>query len=296
MHSGAYAEAGLAGNIAIDIGCPYTINGVLFGIVASGGSSENGVVQNRLDDTVKAVAHRGFSAGAPENTLPAYVLAKKKGYSYCETDINFTSDGVPMLLHDDSINRTSTGQGNLRDLTYDQVRTYDFGAWKGAQYAGTKIPTFEEFLQLCFKLGLHPYCEWKQGLPITNERAQLLANIVRSCGMRGKMTYISFSYDALVKLREFDPYARLGFLAGADTNTIDMTNALKTGTNQVFLNCYYPSLTREDMTYAQSKDVPVEIWTVNDSSVLANYAKWGVSGITTDSLNVRQILNASEGI
>ena len=290
-------NSGLAGNIALDIGCPYSINGVLFGIVASGGSStENGVVQNRLDDTVKAVAHRGFSAEAPENTLPAYVLAKKKGYSYCETDINFTSDGVPMLLHDDSINRTSTGQGNLRDLTYDQVRTYDFGAWKGSQYAGTKIPTFEEFLQLCFKLGLHPYCEWKQGLPITNERAQLLANIVRSCGMRGKMTYISFSYDALVKLKEYDPYARLGFLASADTNTIDMTNALKTGTNQVFLDCYYGSLSREDMTYAQSKDVPVEIWTVNDSSVLANYAKWGVSGITTDSLNVRQILNASEGI
>ena len=286
----------LANNIALDIGCPYSINGVLFGIVASGGSSENGVVQNRLDDTVKAVAHRGYSAEAPENTLPAYVLAKKKGYSYCETDINFTSDGVPMLLHDDSINRTSTGQGNLRDLTYAQVRTYDFGAWKGAQYAGTKIPTFEEFLQLCFKLGLHPYCEWKQGLPITNERAQLLANIVRSCGMRGKMTYISFSYDALVKLMEFDPYARLGFLASADTNTINMTNALKTGTNQVFLDCDYGSLSREDMTYAQSKDVPVEIWTVNDSTVLANYAKWGVSGITTDSLNVRQILNASEGI
>ena len=286
----------LANNIALDIGCPYSIDGVLFGIVASGGSSENGVVQNRLDDTVKAVAHRGFSAEAPENTLPAYVLAKKKGYSYCETDINFTSDGIPMLLHDDSINRTSTGQGSLRDLTYAQVRTYDFGAWKGSQYAGTKIPTFEEFLQLCFKLGLHPYCEWKQGLPITNERAQLLANIVRGCGMRGKMTYISFSYDALVKLREFDPYARLGFLASADTNTIDMTNALKTGTNQVFLDCYYGSLSREDMTYAQSKDVPVEIWTVNDSSVLANYAKWGVSGITTDSLNVRQILNASEGI
>lgn len=285
------------GNVAIDIGCPYSINGVLFGIVASGGSStENGVVQNRLDDTVKAVAHRGFSAEAPENTLPAYVLAKKKGYSYCETDINFTSDGVPMLLHDDSINRTSTGQGYLRDLTYAQVRTYDFGAWKGSQYAGTKIPTFEEFLQLCFKLGLHPYCEWKQGMPITNERAQLLANIVRSCGMRGKMTYISFSYDALVKLKEYDPYARLGFLASADTNTIDMTNALKTGTNQVFLDCDYGSLSREDMTYAQSKDVPVEIWTVNDSSVLANYAKWGVSGITTDSLNVRQILNASEGI
>lgn len=290
-------NSGLVGNVAIDIGCPYSVNGVLFGIAASGGgSTENGVVQNRLDDTVKAVAHRGYSAEAPENTLPAYVLAKKKGYSYCETDINFTSDGVPMLLHDDSINRTSTGQGNLRDLTYTQVRTYDFGAWKGAQYAGTKIPTFEEFLQLCFKLGLHPYCEWKQGMPITNERAQLLANIVKSCGMRGKVTYISFSYDALVKIKEFDPYARLGFLADANTTTIDMTDALKTGTNQVFLDCYYGSLSREDMTYAQSKDVPVEIWTVNDSSVLANYAKWGVSGITTDSLNVRQILNASEGI
>lgn len=290
---GNFWEEDNKGRIAIDIGCPYAIDGVIYGIK---GGTDGGIVQNRLDDTIKAVAHRGYSIEAPENTLPAYILAKKKGYSYCETDISFTSDNVPMLLHDSSIDRTSNGSGELRNLTFDEVRQYDFGSWKGEKYAGTKIPTFAEFMQLCFKLGLHPYCEWKEAEAITAERAQQLADIVRRSSMRGNMSYISFSYEALVQLRAHDPYARLGYLADATQVNVDKVDALKTGTNEVFLDCWYGGATRDIMDYALDKDVPVEIWTVNDPNIIVNYANIGVSGVTTDSLNIRQILNESVGI
>ena len=100
------------------------------------------------DKTVKAVAHRGYSSTAPENTLPAYKLAKQNGFNYVECDVSMTSDGVPMLLHDATINRTSNGSGTLSQMTYAEVREYDFGSWKSSAYAGTVIPTFEEFIAL----------------------------------------------------------------------------------------------------------------------------------------------------
>ena len=88
---------------------------------------------------IKKVAHRGFSTIAPENTLPAYLLAKSKGFDYVECDISFTSDGVPVLLHDETITRTSNGTGAISSMTLATAKTFDFGLWKNASYAGTRI-------------------------------------------------------------------------------------------------------------------------------------------------------------
>ena len=100
-------------------------------------------------DEIKAVAHRGYSTEAPENTLPAFRLAKENGFDYVECDVVFTSDNVPVLLHDSSIDRTSNGEGKISSLTYEEVSQYDFGSWFSEEYAGVKIPTFDEFLKLC---------------------------------------------------------------------------------------------------------------------------------------------------
>lgn len=279
--------------VSIDIGCPYCVDGKLFGATFE---STTTLIENRLDDTVKAIAHRGYSSAAPENTLPAYVLAKKKGYSYAETDINFTIDEVPVLLHDDTIDRTSDGEGNITQLTFEQVRQYDFGSWFNSSFAGTKIPSLEEFLQLCHRLAIHPYLEIKQAMTITPERSQKLAQIVKSCGLKGRVTYISFNYDALVAIKAYDPYARLGYLGGLTNEFSDQTNALKSGQNEVFADVWYPGVTKALTDYALSLDVPVEVWTMNASGDVLPYVNLGVSGITTDTLNVRKILNESEGI
>lgn len=129
------------------------------------------------DLNVKAVNHRGYSAEAPENTLPAYVMSKKKGFTYVECDVSFTSDGVAVLLHDATINRTSNGTGNINSLTYAKVATYDFGAWFNEanpdiaiDYTGVKIPTFSEFIILCKRLGLHPYIELKSSGSYTQDQ------------------------------------------------------------------------------------------------------------------------------
>ena len=116
----------------------------------------SGAAMVDYDENVRTIAHRGYSAVAPENTIPAYILAKQMGYKYVECDVSFTSDNVAVLLHDSTIDRTSNGTGSIADMPYEQAAQYDYGSWKSSEYTGTTIPTFEEFIMLCKKIGLHP--------------------------------------------------------------------------------------------------------------------------------------------
>jgi glycerophosphoryl diester phosphodiesterase len=277
--------------VKIDATFPYTVDGIRYGIQIP----STPVVKNTLDDSVKAIAHRGYSADAPENTLPAYVLASQKGFSYVECDVNFTSDGVPVLLHDDTINRTSNGVGSINDLTLEQVRTYDFGAWKNAKYTDTKIPTLKEFLQLCFKLNLHPYIELKSLVGDATVKTQIIIDMVERLGMKGRVSYIG-SLQAMTIVKDLDGSARIGVVTSTSVGDwLPTLQGLQTGTNQVFADALIGTYTEAEIQSAAEADIRVEIWTTNTVSDVITAANLGISGITTDNLNIRQILNESYG-
>lgn len=240
------------------------------------------------DLNVKAVNHRGFSTEAPENTIPAYILSKKKGFTYVECDVSFTKDGVAVLLHDGTINRTSDGSGNIADLNYADVFQYDFGSWKSSEYAGTKIPTFKEFITLCRNLGLHPYIELKSSGSYTKEQICSLVDIVEEYGMKGKVTWISFSATFLAYVRDYDKTARLGYVCSLTSAAVSVARNLRTGENDVFLDCSYSSVT--DVTECVAADIPLEVWTVNSANAIKNLHPY-VSGVTSDSLIAGKILH-----
>lgn len=237
------------------------------------------------DAIVISCNHRGYSAVAPENTLPAYRLSKKMGFNWVETDVSFTSDGVPMLLHDATIDRTSNGTGTLSDMTYDQVRQYDFGSWKSSVYAGTVIPTLEEFLALCRAIMLYPYIELKDNGGYTEAQIQQVVDLVNKYGMRGKCAYISFSSTYLTYVKNYDPYATLGFLKStASASDITTTCAnLQTGTNLVFFAPKYTAITTSIVNTAATAKIPIRTWTINDASTMLGLDPY-VTGITSDNL------------
>lgn len=250
----------------------------------SGGTAIN------YDATVKSVNHRGYSTVAPENTLPAYKLSKQMGFNYAECDVSFTSDGVAMLLHDSTIDRTSNGSGTLSEMTYDEVRQYDFGSWKSAAYAGTVIPTLAEFLDLCKKIMLHPYIELKDNGGYTQAQIEGIVAMVNEYGLKGKVTYISFSSTYLGYVKNADASARLGFLKSSPTTgDISTITNLQTGTNEVYYGAKYSSLTDAICSSYAAAGIPIEIWTVNTSSAITGANPY-VSGITSDSLLAGQIL------
>ncbi len=106
----------------------------LFGVIRSPG------------DAAFVASHRGDRKVAPENTLPAFESAIQAGARFVETDVQLTSDGVPVLMHDRTIDRTTNGTGKVGDLAFSQLEGLDAGSWFSPEFAGTRIPTLEQLL------------------------------------------------------------------------------------------------------------------------------------------------------
>ncbi len=281
-------------NGSVSINAPYKWNGLPFGMEIGGSSDE-------LAAVVKSVNHRGYSTIAPENTIPAYKLSKEMGYLYAECDISLTSDKIPVLLHDNTINRTARNLDgtvisetiNIADISYQELLNYDFGIWKSQAYAGTKIPTFQEFMSLCRAIGLRPYIELKT-TGYTQEDITGLVNTVKNYSMLRDVTWISFSKSYLSMVKNADPSARLGYLTDYAT-TQKINDALElVDNNEVFINCNYANLTSSDITKVIDNNLKLEIWTTNSESVIATLNPY-ISGVTSDALIASKVLRNYAG-
>lgn len=252
-------------------------------------NSVSGLSVENYDINIHSVNHRGYSTVAPENTIPAYILSKQNGFTYVEADVSFTSDGVAVLLHDSTIDRTSNGSGSVSLLTYSELLTYDFGSWKSSSYAGTKIPSFEKFIKLCKLISLHPYIELKSNGSYTQEQIQGLVEMVKRYGMQGKVTWISFNSTYLTYVKTADPTARLGYLVSSVTsNVITTVQGLKTETNEVFLDSSDYSYNAIEL--CSSANIPLEIWTINSESDIKTLDGY-ITGVTSDNIVAGKLLN-----
>ena len=245
---------------------------------------------------VNSINHRGWYE-APENTLPAYKESKTHGFSMAETDVSFTSDGVAVLLHDQTINRTARNADgssieqtiNIHDITYSQALEYDFGIYKSQTYAGTKIPTLTEFLTLCRNLQIHPYIELKSNGDYSTVEISSVAQIVKDTGMRGNVTYISFSESYLQTIANLDSKARIGWLVNTISDaTISAVQAFMNGaTNNWFLNCSKYDATT--VGKCRNADIPLEIWTIDSADIIASLDVF-ISGVTSNRTVASDVL------
>lgn len=249
------------------------------------------------DRIMKGIAHRGMSANAPENTLPAFKLAAKNGFRYVEADVMFTADNVPVLIHDTTINRTArnadgselTETLNVADLTYEEISAYDYGIWFDSSFSGTVIPKLEDFLVLCKNLGLHPYIELKTGASFSEEQVQAVVDMVEAIGMKGNVSYISSTLSWLTYVKNYDPYARLGLVNSNVVTESACTNcaSLKTGTNEVFLDSF--DIGADGIAYCMAQDIPLEIWTRDTRAQIINMNPY-VTGITSNLLVAGKVI------
>ena len=148
-------------------------------------------------------AHRGYSAAAPENTLPAFQLAIDQGCEWAELDVQMTRDGVVMVTHDTSLRRCTGRNENIYDLTYNEVRKLDAGRWFGQKYTGAKVPTLEEVLDLC-KGKIQLNIEIKPNAATPELEAETI-RIIREKGFAQDCTITSQSYETLCKVKELAP-------------------------------------------------------------------------------------------
>ena len=165
---------------------------------------------------IVVVSHRGEHLAHPENTLPAFEAAIEAGADFFELDVRTTSDGRLVLMHDGTVNRTTGGTGKVRELTFDQVRALDAGAKFDAKFAGTKVPTFEEALNLAHgKIGV--YVDSKELSPAdlvaALKKTDMLANVV-IYGDPGFLKGVLALDPSLAAMPEAGNAAKLEKLAG----------------------------------------------------------------------------------
>ena len=234
---------------------------------------------------VRGVAHRGMSSLYPENTALAYKMAAKYGFDCVETDVRYTSDGVPVCLHDQTINRTARNSDgtsigetvNISDITYEQALEYDFGVWKNPMFEGTKILSFDNFIKMCKWLGITPYVELK----VSN--VSDLITIVKKYSMESHVVWISYNENLLGSVKEALPGARLGLILEALTSgDIAKIIALRTDTNEVFADLLLTACTDANVALLQENGIPLEAYTANVMEDFTNLNSY-VTGITSNT-------------
>jgi glycerophosphoryl diester phosphodiesterase len=159
---------------------------------------------------VMVIAHRGHSSAAPENTLSAVRKAIESGADYAEVDVQETGDGVVVLLHDRDLKRVAGDPRRIEDLSFDEVRKLNVGSWFGTAFAGERVPTLAEVINLCrgrIKLNI----ELKFYGP-DRRMAREVARHIHEQDFESDCLVTSFNYDALVEVKKHNPRLRTGLI------------------------------------------------------------------------------------
>ena len=232
------------------------------------------------------IGHKG-SPEAPENTLPAYEESVRSGFAYVECDLSSTKDGVLVLLHDDTLNRTSSGHGRVQDYTFAQLQQLDFGSWKGPAWSGTKIPSFEEFLSFCKGAGLAPYVELKEQAGLWEILGAL--ELVKKAGMEARVSWISFDAAILQTLASADSSLRLGYvIKKLDEEKLGECRRLQKAAPFLFADLDVDELEEADIRALEKAKIPVEIWTLDDRLALFGLDD-AITGITSNTITPAQL-------
>ena len=154
------------------------------------------------------VAHRGASGYAPENTMAAFRRAVELGARFIETDLHLSRDAQLVAIHDNTLDRTTNGHGNVHDLTLAQLRELDAGSWYGPQFAGERIPTIEEIVRFAREADVVFYLEVKAGTVWGVEHA--LVSALRLAQEAKHAMLLSFDLGVLSNVRRLDPFLKIG--------------------------------------------------------------------------------------
>lgn len=156
------------------------------------------------------IAHRGASSYAPENTFAAYDKALAMGVNHIELDVQLTRDGHIVVIHDDTVDRTTNGQGSVEDFTLSELRALDAGGWFGAEYKNEPIRSLGETLEQ-YKGRLHFHIEIKQR-EIAGGLAKRTIDMARGYGLTDSVTITSFRKEWLQEAAAYDSTLPKGWL------------------------------------------------------------------------------------
>lgn len=224
-------------------------------------------------------AHRGASGYAPENTLAAFQKAVDLGADGVELDIQLTKDDQIVVIHDETIDRTSDGKGWVKDYTLEELRAFNYNRTK-PEYKHADIPTMRDVFELLKPTGLFINIEIKTGVVFYEKIEEKILALAKEMGMEDRVCYSSFNHYTVTRIHELKPDAEVGFLY-AD-GPIDMPSyGVKHGVNALhpaLYNLQYDGFVKE----CKEKGLKLNVWTVNERPYMEMCCQYGVDAIITN--------------
>ena len=232
----------------------------------------------------KVISHRGANKEAPQNTIPAFKRSLEIGCDGFETDIHLTSDGYPVICHNYTIDETSTGKGEVRAKTLEELRTYDFGSYFSDEYKGVSLPTLPELLDLTKSMKLinieikppKKDCDLVKKVVEAIHEYGIIENSIVSC----------FDPECIRLVKEIDKNVKTGLLYEDDQLGHEiMTFGVAKYCKQLNADAAHPHrklITHKEVIDLHNLGIAVNPWTVNKEEEIIRFTQWGCDALISD--------------
>lgn len=276
----------------------FILAAALFLIAQQNYSDEDSVLAG---EEILFIGHRGASSYAPEHTILSYDLAAEKDADYIEIDIQMTKDGKLVAIHDHNVERTTNGKGYVIDYTWAQLKELDAGSWfyqahqnlvrpEGETLA---VPSLKEILERYDGEDINYYIEVKYPEKFPQIETELL-NLLNSYGLLnkdqplGRVVIQSYSIESLKLIHNRNNEIPLILLKKFEDKAVlsqKEIDEIKLYARGIGVN--YKSLNQDFVDIIKDNELLLHVYTVNSPEELARMREWGVDGVFTDDLNIR---------
>ncbi|MEG4321903.1 MULTISPECIES: glycerophosphodiester phosphodiesterase family protein [unclassified Microcoleus] len=234
---------------------------------------------------LEIIAHRGFSASSPENTLAAFSRAIARGADSIEFDIQLSADSVPVVFHDATLDRITGVCGKVRETNLSDLQTLNAGKWFSDEFSDEKIPTLKEALAILKNVDkflyfdVKPHCEWSE-----TEVAEFV-NTLHGAGIKEKCLITSFSEKFLGQVRRLNGDLAIGHIvANLEAYNTQLSQAVAHRDN--LISSLYRVLLENPALIPETRSQGVDIvaWTVDDRADMQKLIDLGITRIVTNCL------------
>jgi len=237
------------------------------------------VLDAMYEDRLLVFGHRGASAYAPANTIPAFELAVEQGADGVELDVQLSNDGELVVIHDFTVDATTNGSGEVASMSLEELQSLDAGSYFSDAFSGTRIPTLAEvFDAVADKLYINVELKTLSREP--NGLEQAAADLIQQRELQNRVIVSSFNPVALIELRRIAADIPIGYLYAPGIP--DFPDELMNKLAYEAAHPYYEMLSADEVSKLKSDGLRVNTWTVNDVEQARKLESMGVDLIMTD--------------
>lgn len=235
------------------------------------------------------IAHRGFAGIYPENTMRAFIGAVKAGCDGIETDVHMTKDGVLVICHDETIDRTTNGTGYINSYNYSDLSKFDAGIKCGQEFSEEKIPTLDDLFDFVKDKDLLINIELKNNIINYDGMEEKVIEKIYQYNLKDNVILSSFNHYSMLKVKEIDSDIKTGLLYMAGIfNVHEYAKRCKADAiHPIYLSVLDENIVKE----IHRGGIAINAWTVNEESDMKKLIDLGIDGIITNYPNKLNEIN-----